>query len=116
MDYNYIIEVTMPNDGEVRYLTRYNDSTTDPLRAKGYTENSEEALRRLNYLSRELKPRLIDRRQLLGTYISTYNNKFTFSKVLDVIGNSYLLSLITLPIMLPIALMIRIVKEIDERY
>lgn len=116
MDYNYIIEVTMPDTGEVRYLTRYNNTTTNPLGAKRYCENSEEALRKLRYLSRELNPRLIDRRMKIGTYISTYRGKYRLSNILEIIeANDFLLA-ITMPILLPIALTIVGIRTLKDKY
>lgn len=116
MVYKYIIEVTMPNTGAVGYIAEGNDIVDDPLLAIRYPEHSVAAQYRINGIPNRLNPRLINGSLMLGTYISTYNGKFTFSKIIDVIGNSHLLSLITLPIMLPIALIIRIINEIDERY
>jgi hypothetical protein len=116
MVYKYIIEVTMPNTGAVGYIAEDNDIVDDPRLAIRYPEHSVAAQYRINGIPNRLNPRLIDGGLMLGTYISTYNGKFTFSKIIDVIGNSHLLSLITLPIMLPIALIIRIINEIDERY
>ena len=106
----------MPDTGEVRYLTRHNITTTNPLGAKRYCENSEEALRRLRYISRELNPRLIDRRMKLGTYISTYKGKYRLSNILEKIeANDFLLA-ITMPILLPIALTIVGIKTLKNKY
>ena len=118
MDYNYIIEVTMPDTGEIRYLTRHNITTTNLLGAKRYCENSEEALRKLRYISRELNPRLIDRRMIIGTYISPFPFNYTRSgicnKILQTIEDSNILIILSLPILLPIVFIISTKDKIKE--
>ena len=114
MDYNYIIEVTMPNTGEIKYLTTWNDLTSDPNGATKFRKNSVEATHRLNNLPREINPRLIDRRMVIGTYISTYNGKFRFDRIVDIVCRNNVTAILSLPILLPIALFIRFRKMYNE--
>lgn len=118
MDYNYIIEVTMPNTGEIKYLTTWNDLTSDPNGATKFRKNSVEATHRLNNLPREINPRLIDRRMVIGTYISPFPFYHTRSgicfKIQQIIEDSNILIILSLPILLPIVFILYIKDKIKE--
>lgn len=116
MDINYIIEVTMPNTGEIKYLTRGNDLTSDPNGATKFRKNSIEATHRLNNLPREINPRLIDRRMVIGTYISTYNGNFRFQRILEIACKNNVTAILSLPILLPIALTIVGIRTLKDKY
>jgi hypothetical protein len=111
MEYEYIIEVTLPSNGEIYYLALHNDLTKNPQCARRFRKNSEEVEYKLNHLSRDLNPRLVDRRQIIGTYISTYDGKYTFDKITDRICQNNVLAVLMFPILLPIALIIRLRYE-----
>lgn len=119
MDYNYIIEVTMPSTGETYYLTLYNDLTKNPQCAMRFRKNSEEVEYKLNHLSRDLNPRLIDRRQIIGTYISPFPFYHTRSgicfKIQQIIEDSSVLIILSLPILLPIVF-ISYIKDKIKKY
>ena len=111
MEYEYIIEMTIPSTGEIYYLDRYNDLTKNPQYAMRFWKNSEEAEYKLNHISKNLNPRLVDRRQIIGTYISTYDGKYTFDKITDRICQNNVLAVLMLPILIPIALIVRLRYE-----
>ncbi len=118
MEYEYIIEVTMPDTEEIYYLTIYNDLTKNPQCAMRFRKNSEEAEYKLNHLSRDLNPRLIDRRQIIGTYISPFPFNHTRSgiciKIQQIIEDSNILIILSLPILLPIVFILSIKDKIKE--
>ena len=111
MDYNYIIEVTMPDTGEIKYLTTWNGLTSDPNGAKRFRKNSAEATHKLNNLPRNLNPRLVDRHMVIGTYISTYNGKFRFKKIVDTACKNNVTAILILPILVLIGLIVRLRYE-----
>ena len=114
MDDNYIIEVTMPNTGEIKYLTTWGGLISDPNGATRYIEHSMAAAYQMQSLPRDLKPRLVDRRMVIGTYISTYNGNFRFEKIVDIMCKNNVTAILSLPILLPIALFIRFRKMYNK--
>ena len=116
MEYEYIIEVTMPDTGAIGYIAEDNDIVDDPRLAIRYPEHSVAAQYRINGIPNRLNPRLIDGSLMLGTYISTYKGKYRLSNFFDYADNKPLLQAITIPFLLPIALLIRAIQELEDLY
>jgi hypothetical protein len=114
MEDNYIIEVTMPDTGEIKYLTAWNDLISDPNGASKYVKRSVAAAHKIENLPRSLNPRLVDRRMVIGTYISTYKGKFRFERIVDIVCRNNVTAILSLPILLPIALFIRFRKMYNQ--
>ena len=113
---NYIIEVTMPNTGEIKYLTAWNDLTSDPNGASRYVKQSVTAAHKILNLPRDLNPRLVDRRMVIGTYISTYRSKYRLNHLIDYAEDKPLLQIIILPFLLSIGLLIYLTRKIKDKY
>ena len=116
MEYKYIIEVTMPDTGAIGYIAEDNGIVDDPRLAIRYPEHSVPAQYRINGIPNRLSPRLIDGSLMLGTYISTYKGKYRLSYFFDYAANKPLLQAITIPFLLPIALIIGGIRTLKDKY
>ena len=114
MEDNYIIEVTMPDTGEIKYLTTWNHLTSDPNGASRYVERSVAAVHKIESLPRSLNPRLVDRRMVIGTYISTYKGKYKLDNLIEYAEDKPLLQIILVIFLLPIGLFIRFRKMYNQ--
>lgn len=114
MDDNYIIEVTIPETGEIKYITTWNNLISDPNGASRYVKRSVTAAHIIELLPKSLNPRLVDRRMVIGTYISTYKGKFRFERIIDIACRNNVTAILSLPILLPIALFIRFRKMYNQ--
>ncbi len=118
MDYNYIIEVAIPDSDEVRYLGHNGELFKDPKWAARYPERSETATRILNNMPRELNARLVDSTLIIGTYISPFPFKRTrsgiWNKFLETLEDSNILIILSLPILLPIMFIVSTKDKIKE--
>ena len=112
---NYcIIEITFPDTGEVKYIAPYNSITSYPKRAIHYSLNDNSAKERIATIPAYLNPQLIDTRQMIGTYISTYKGKFRFESIIDMVCKNNVTAILSFPILLPIALFIRFRKMYNQ--
>lgn len=116
MEFNYVIEVTMPNTGTVAYIVDREHVVPDPKMAATYPKNSAAARYLMEELPKEYKPRLVSNKILIGTYISTYKGKYRLSYFFDYAENKPLLQAITLPFLLPIAELIYLTRKIKNKY
>lgn len=114
MEKGYLIKIKRPNNNFYEYKCKFN----------GYTPNIKDALiyppdsRDINmdiFVIRWLHPdwnaEIIDRIKEIGTYISTYNPKLTFKKILNNIGIALLI-----PIVIPIVAYLTAKDKIIELF
>lgn len=104
----------MPDTGEIKYLTAWDNLISDPNGASRYVKRSVAAVHKIESLPRSLNPRLVDRRMVIGTYISTYKGKFRLDRIIDMACRNNVTAILSLPILLPIALFIRFRKMYNE--
>ena len=104
----------MPETNEVRYLGANSQFYKDPKFASRFRKDSFAAQYSIRHIPTEFSPHLIDGTLVLGTYISTYNGKFKFDRIVDIVCRNNVTAILSLPILLPIALLIRFIKMYNQ--